>query len=173
MEQPSKERRRPWIYARSPCCPKIRPGDVARYISHRKTYPRHVYDDVFIEPKTEIDKKIRELDEQAALKGDLVGKWLIFVERPKVDEAWEKISQAVIGGTLGIAAKVSTLAQGRHTHVICVYTYNYLDRSDVRRVRDRLKELGFVDRLYYKPDFYTRSGIYHGTKRLPASRYYG
>ena len=122
MEQPSKERPRPWIYVRSPCCPKIKPTDVREYLSHRKTYPRHVYDDGFIEPKTEIDKKMRELDEQTALEGDLVGKWLIFVERPKVDEAWEKISKAVIGGTLGISGKVSTLAQGRYRHMICVCT---------------------------------------------------
>ena len=147
MDQPSRESRRAWIYVRSPCCPKIKPGDVTEYISHRKTYPRYIYNDRLIEPETKIDKKMRELDERAVLKGEPVGKWLIFVERPKVDKAWEKVSKAVTGGKLGISAKVSTLAQGQHRHVICVYTYNYLDSEDVRRVRDRLKELGFVERL--------------------------
>jgi len=74
MEQPSKERRRPWIYVRSPCCPKIKPDNVAEYLGHRKTYPRHACDDGLIQHETEIDKKMRKLDEQATLERDLVGK---------------------------------------------------------------------------------------------------
>jgi hypothetical protein len=47
-----------------------------------------------------------------------------------------------------------------------------LDTLDVKRVRHRLRELGYVQRLYYKPDIYTYLKIYRKTfPSVRASRY--
>ncbi len=44
--------------------------------------------------------------------------------------------------------------------VICVYTYDYADEADVRRVREELRALGFIDKLSYKADEDTLAGKY-------------
>ena len=36
--------------------------------------------------------------------------------------------------------------------LICVYTYNFEDLDDVRRVRLRLRELGYIKKIPYKTD---------------------
>jgi hypothetical protein len=54
---------------------------------------------------------------------------------------------------LGPQAKVATAmhANGKD-HVICVYTYDHNDESDVRRVRQALRDLGFTAKIPYKTD---------------------
>jgi hypothetical protein len=44
--------------------------------------------------------------------------------------------------------------------VIYVYTPDWRDEEDVMRVRERLRELGFVDRLGYKRNIETFQGQY-------------
>jgi nuclear transport factor 2 (NTF2) superfamily protein len=44
--------------------------------------------------------------------------------------------------------------------VIYVYTADWQDEADVMRVRERLRELGFVDRLGYKRNIETYKGEY-------------
>jgi hypothetical protein len=92
------------------------------------------------------------------------GKWLIFVDRDKVDEAWRIIRDETITGRLGISAKVSTAKPNPDSRddrkVIFVYTRDWRDEADVMRVRERLRELGYGERLGYKRNIETYKGEY-------------
>jgi len=93
------------------------------------------------------------------------GKWMIFCTVSEVDAAWDVIAKATANNELGIAAKVaSKLATRANTeHLICVYTADFNDKQDVKRVASALHRLGFLPStgkpLYYKPDVYTYLGI--------------
>lgn len=93
-----------------------------------------------------------------------VGKWLIFVDPPQADEAWKKVRDATCGGLLGISSKVSTAKPNPESRdqrmVIFVYTRDWRDEPDVMRVRNQLRELGFVDRIGYKRNIETYRGEY-------------
>ena len=80
------------------------------------------------------------------------GKWLIFTSFKKLDETWKIIADETVAGRLGISAKAATakpngLAKSPWVKVICVYTYDSSDTLDVKRVRQRLSELGFSKKL--------------------------
>lgn len=89
------------------------------------------------------------------------GKWMMFRSMHTIDELWRFISKACRDGRLGPAAKCSTRAASvvhEDTHVICVYTKDWQDRSDVDRVRDELRSLGVTEEISYKRDADTRAG---------------
>ncbi|HJJ32196.1 MAG TPA: DUF1917 domain-containing protein [Methanocorpusculum sp.] len=92
------------------------------------------------------------------------GKWLIFLPPTEADEAWIKIRDATVAGRLGIGAKVSTARENEDSRddrkVIYVFTANWEDESDVMRVREELKNLGFTDRIGYKRNLDTYAGEY-------------
>lgn len=105
------------------------------------------------------------------------GKWLIFVPNKVIDEVWEKIEKATVEGRLGSAAKVATAkpnpnASNPDTKVICVYTYNWTDELDVRRIRQELRELGIVTKIPYKADQETFAGKYANRGNRLISKYY-
>lgn len=105
------------------------------------------------------------------------GKWLIFIKSQDVDEVWEKIKVATKRGDLGEYAKVSTSRRNKksddlETKVICVYTYDWTDKNDVRRIRDALRQIGITSKIPYKADKDTRSGIYSNTVNSRISKYY-
>jgi hypothetical protein len=99
-----------------------------------------------------------------AIEDENAGKWLIFQEPEQVDAAWVTVRDATVAGELGISAKVSTAKpnpDSRDTRkVIYVYTKDWADEADVMRVRQKLKDLGFVDRLGYKRNIETFAGEY-------------
>jgi len=99
-----------------------------------------------------------------AIEDELAGKWLIFLPPDLVDEAWIKVRNATCRKELGISAKVSTAKPNPdsrdNTKVIYVYTPDWRDESDVMRVRERLRELGFIDRIGYKRNIETFRGEY-------------
>jgi len=85
---------------------------------------------------------------------------------------WLQVAEGVTSGLLGIAAKVAPKNPGHYNHVICVYTKNYLDVDDVKRVREGLRRVGFTKKLKYKPDAFTYCDVYAKNKwGIPASRY--
>ncbi|MDU9376213.1 hypothetical protein McpSp1_08070 [Methanocorpusculaceae archaeon Sp1] len=92
------------------------------------------------------------------------GKWLIFLPPEDIDAAWQKIRNATVLGTLGIGAKVSTAKENDDSYderkVIYVFTADWSDEADVMRVREELKQLGFVDRIGYKRNLDTYAGEY-------------
>lgn len=105
------------------------------------------------------------------------GKWLVFVPIAQLDEVWARIKQATEEGQLGKDAKVKTAGpdpnvSGPDTSVICVYTYDWTDESDVRRIRQALRELGVTQRIPYKWDGDTRAGRYRSTGHTRISKYY-
>lgn len=99
-----------------------------------------------------------------AIEDENAGKWLIFMEPENVDAAWKKVRDATVAGELGISTKVSTAKpnpDSRDTRkVIYVYTKDWADEADVMRVRQKLKDLGFIDRIGYKRNLETFAGEY-------------
>jgi len=103
------------------------------------------------------------------------GKWLIFVNREDIDEVWTKVKKATEEGKLGIETKVRTakpipksVGYEEYKHVICVYTYDWTDEKDVKRVREELRKLGITQKIFYKADEDTIKGKYaaRGHKRI-------
>lgn len=97
------------------------------------------------------------------------GKWLLFCSPSEVNEIWELVAKATANNKLGIAAKVaprSPFDDQRRDRLLCVYIPDFLDRSDVGRVLQKLRELRLVESrgrpVYYKPDAFTYNGISHG-----------
>ncbi|WP_332448514.1 putative phosphothreonine lyase domain-containing protein [Methanoculleus sp.] len=101
---------------------------------------------------------------QRGLDDEQVGKWLIFVPADEVDEAWRKVRDGTAQGALGISAKVSTAKPNPDSrderYVIYVYTRDWADEADVMGLRERLRDLGFTDRIGYKRNIETYRGEY-------------
>ena len=99
-----------------------------------------------------------------AIEEENVGKWLIFQEPEQVDAAWAKVRNATVALELGISAKVSTAKPNPDSRdnrkVIYIYTKDWADEPDVMRVREKLRELGFEERIGYKRNIETFAGEY-------------
>jgi hypothetical protein len=100
-----------------------------------------------------------------AADGARTGKWLVFVPARHLDRWWELIRLATEQGLLGFSAKAATarpneLAGSQRTKLICVYTRDWQDHGDVRRILQQLRGLGVTSRLSYKTDQATASGVY-------------
>ena len=105
------------------------------------------------------------------------GKWQIFVGIQDIDIVWTKIKQTTEAGTLGGSSKVATAkpnpnATDPQTKVICVYTYDWTDEADVRRIRAELRTLGITQKIPYKADEDTLRGRYRITGHRRISKYY-
>lgn len=83
---------------------------------------------------------------------EYIGKWLIFVPSEYVDKVWQAIRDETIKGNLGIDAKCATAKSRNPVKLICVYTKDYRDDDDLRRVLIALRKLGIAQRLNYKTD---------------------
>jgi len=99
-----------------------------------------------------------------AIEDENAGKWLIFQEPGLIDSAWKKIREATVALDLGISAKVSTSKPNPESRdnrkVIYVYTKDWADEADVMRVREKLRTLGFNERIGYKRNIETFAGQY-------------
>lgn len=107
---------------------------------------------------------------------DNVGKLLIFIPVARIDEDWLRIKQAVEQGRLGNSAKVSTARQtplGDNTkeRLICVYTYDWTDEYDVRRIHSEVHDLGFTWPISYKTDADTFERKYKQTGYTQIGKY--
>jgi len=127
--------------------------------------------------------------ELAKDKGVRDGKWMLFPTPNDVDRIWRIIAQATWDGKLGVAAKVATKPDGQEAceraaqRLICIYTYDFSDEDDVKRVLLSMRELGLLDNrgddhpeaaraIYYKCDAYTYLDIGSGNEfKLRASMY--
>jgi hypothetical protein len=108
---------------------------------------------------------------------DRSGKWLVFVDAKNIDEVWAKVKKATEEGRLGDSAKVATAkrnpnAGNSDAKVICVYTYDWADEKDVRRVREELRKLGVTNKIPYKADQDTLAGKYRVRGDTRISKYY-
>ena len=117
-------------------------------------------------------RKKAEADIYAAAKqtGCTSGKWMLFPMADDVNGIWSLIATATADGELGHAAKVATDDGSGNTspRLICVYTEDFSDEGDVKRVLERLVAMGLVNRkgpmgeergIYYKADAFTHLGI--------------
>jgi len=99
-----------------------------------------------------------------AIEDEHAGKWLIFQDPEDADTSWKKVRDATIIHELGISAKVSTAKPNPDSRdsrrVIYIYTKDWADEPDVMRVRENLRQLGFVDRIGYKRNLETFAGEY-------------
>jgi len=123
------------------------------------------------ESQDEVELTPENIDKIALDLNDLIGKWLIYGDEANINATWLLIGKATINGELGLSSKVSTALSRKKQFVICVYTWNYLEEENVMRVRSKLFALGFQKTLYYKPDIYTKLGIYPRTTHLVAYKY--
>jgi hypothetical protein len=104
---------------------------------------------------------------------------MLFPKVHEVNEVWRQVCEGVEANRLGIAAKVSTSCQvaGDPTRLVCVYTKDFTDVEDVKRVLHALVEMGLVAAdmprgIAYKCDAYTYLNIYGKNEYgLPASVY--
>ena len=96
-----------------------------------------------------------------AKTSDIVGKWLVFRKKDKLDETWHMIRKAVESGELkASAAKSSTAlenpnARDKDVGVICVYTSEALMDEVGLQLVFMLKH-----NISYKSDEATRAGMY-------------
>lgn len=116
----------------------------------------------------------------ARAKNLLNGKWMLFPSPSSVDSVWASVARATYAGELGTAAKVATAGgeddrSEKKSRLVCVYTKDFSDRTDVKRVLRRLKGLGLMGEeqgIFYKCDAYTYLNIMNGNEyKLKASMY--
>jgi hypothetical protein len=108
--------------------------------------------------------------DSAVASGVTNGKWMLFPKPEDVNRVWKLVAEAVVDGRLGDTAKVApadppdpfgAAQKQQASHLICVYTRDFSDLDDVRRVLEELIELGLAPRnaangaIYYKADAYT------------------
>lgn len=111
---------------------------------------------------------------------------MLFPTEDDVTQTWRTVCEAMIENKLGEQAKVAIEDHSRRlsspdapftpNRLICIYTYDFSDLEDVRRVLDELVDLGLVSRegrgIYYKCDAYTYLGIESNNPyKLKASLY--
>lgn len=99
------------------------------------------------------------------------GKWMLFPSFDRLDYTWKCIVQATVENRLGTMAKVATASTGRDQNVrpIFVYTRDFSDVEDVKRVLDELVNLNLVKKdsekgIWYKYDSYSHLGIENGNE---------
>lgn len=102
-----------------------------------------------------------------------VGKWMLFPSIEYLDDTWSTVARATAKGTLGVDAKVATDSGNHGGRLICVYTKDFSDKEDIRRVLVKLIDLGLVPSgkeggtgrpIYYKCDSYTYLDIKSGNQ---------
>jgi hypothetical protein len=106
-----------------------------------------------------------------------IGKWIIFTAVEKVDDIWDQIDKATRAGLLGPESKVSTAKPNPHskdpkTRVICVYSYDWTDVEDVKRIRNELHKIGISKKIPYKSDIDTAAGKYSADGNDRISKYF-
>lgn len=91
------------------------------------------------------------------------GKWMLFPSAEWVDSTWKKVVTAMDEGKLGSTAKVATDDGSGGARLICVYTDDFGDTEDVKRVLRGLADKELVNMesrpIYYKCDAYTHLDI--------------
>ena len=107
---------------------------------------------------------------------------MLFALPAYVHELWAPVAHAVANGHLGHAAKMATDAGSGEggSRLICVYTEDFSDKKDVKRVVEQLVKMKLVARkgkgnerdgrakvgkaIYYKADCLTHLDIMGGNE---------
>lgn len=111
------------------------------------------------------DQLEEDLLSAAVKTGTICGKWMLFPASDDLPRYWRVVATATSEGKLGPVSKVAIPDpyDGKDETLICVYTYDFTDLEDVRRVLDELLELSLCRRdgkpIFYKCDAYTYMDI--------------
>ncbi len=167
----------PWIYIHTPHTEQLnddvaefkRRGREALFAFENQEASLRYENDCKGGSAVTLARKVRPL--QRELEGNIymlaretnciTGKWMMFITADRVDRYWRAVAEATMNGHLGIAAKVATDdgEADNKARLIAVYTRDYEDREDVKRVLKKLVELNLVKRgerpIYYKRDALT------------------
>lgn len=92
------------------------------------------------------------------------GKWMLFPKSDDLPRVWRLVAEATAAGKLGPTSKVGTWEPDNLTKgtLICVYTYDFSDLVDLKRVLRAMIENDIIKqdaRIYYKCDAYTHLNI--------------
>ena len=120
-------------------------------------------------------RKQLELDILALARetGCTSGKWMLFPSPPDVNTTWSRVAHGTVAGELGYAAKVATDDGSQNARLICIYTPDFGDKEDVKRVLERILAMGLCNRngaigegkaIYYKADAYTYLELMRGNE---------
>lgn len=91
------------------------------------------------------DEIVKELLATAVELHVTTGKWMIFPGPEEVNEVWHVVAKATANNQLGISSKVAPdSGDDRKGRLVCIYTEDFRDMDDVRRVLLKLKDLGLV-----------------------------
>ncbi|KAF2195498.1 DUF1917-domain-containing protein [Zopfia rhizophila CBS 207.26] len=105
----------------------------------------------------------QQITDIAKEKNVIAGKWMLFPRIEDLTRVWRLIAEGTVENRLGSTAKVATDQGGSDSRLICVYTKDFSDTEDVRRVLQELDAMGLVGSgqgIYYKSDAYTYLDIY-------------
>lgn len=141
--------------------PELAPGTITRRLKPEREW---------------LEESLFELAKKCSVTN---GKWMLFPLPHQVDEFWGIVAKGTLDGRLGSAAKVATDAgDGKPERLICIYTEDFSDVKDVKRVLREMRRLGLVSSekgakwIYYKIDAYTYLGITSDNDyKLKASKY--
>lgn len=106
------------------------------------------------------------------------GKWMLFPKADDLPRVWRLVAKATAAGKLGPTSKVGTWEPDNLTKgtLICVYTYDFSDLVDLKRVLSAMIENDIIKqdaRAYYKCDAYTHLNIMSDNPyKLRASLYF-
>lgn len=137
----------------------------------REAYAMHGFFDNGTMPPTQSNNGHHYVYEAPAFQTtDRTGKWCIFRDAETVDALWAKIQQAVVNNELpaGMVSTPKNAARYKGTYLICVYTHEWRNESDVMRVREILRGMGVTEELGYKRDLDTVNQVYN----VPKEWYY-
>jgi len=79
---------------------------------------------------------------------------MLFVESEEVNLVWGAVARATANNELGHAAKVApNTGEGQRQRLVCIYTNDFTNMEDVKRVVRKLKDIGLIvanKPIYYK-----------------------
>jgi hypothetical protein len=88
------------------------------------------------------------------------GKWMLFIsDLNEHDRQWPILKQAINDGRLGISMKASTSISTKEDGLTCIYTRDFRDIDDVKRILISLRNIGFHQHVAYKADEQTHAKI--------------
>jgi len=105
----------------------------------------------------------QDILDAARASGVIYGKWMLFPNAREVDSTWKTVVTALEKGDLGDGAKVATDDGSGQSRLICIYTKDFDDKADIKRVLKGMVDVELVDvgdrPIYYKCDAYTHLDI--------------
>jgi len=117
--------------------------------------------------RQELSHAISLLRRPSRLEGSptVVGKWIAFLSTREAVRLFREVATAIASGSVpALRAKLSWRRED--SKALMVYTPNFLEPRSVAEVARWLAGLGISGRMTYKPDVFTKAGIYRGHPRL-------